>query len=139
MTDTTAQPPRLETLAVQAGTEPDPTTKADKLAFILADCEASAILIQAKLMPVVAEAVAGKAPIFVASTVGPNGQCPAGAELRTDQRSGVDRIGAQHASLGEQHLHTTPFDAQYRAEAKLGFGGGDPALTRYEHHSAVLL
>lgn len=60
------------------------STKTDKLAFILADCEASAILTQAKLMPVVAEAVAGKAPIFVASTLGPNGQCPAGAASFTD-------------------------------------------------------
>jgi amino acid adenylation domain-containing protein len=55
------------------------STKADKLAFILTDCEAAAILTQAKLMPVVAEAIAGKAPIFVASTVAPTGQCPAGA------------------------------------------------------------
>jgi amino acid adenylation domain-containing protein len=60
------------------------STKADKLAFILADCEASAILTQAKLMPVVAEAAAGKAPIFVASTLGPNGECPAGAASLTD-------------------------------------------------------
>ncbi len=60
------------------------STKADKLAFILTDCEASAILTQAKLMPVVADAVAGKAPIFVASTTGPSGQCPAGAASFTD-------------------------------------------------------
>ena len=40
------------------GLQPDqPSTKADKLAFILTDCRAAAILTQAKLLPVVAEAV----------------------------------------------------------------------------------
>jgi len=58
------------------------STKADKLAYIIDDCEAAAILTQAKLMPVVADARAqssGKADIFVASTAAPNGQSPAGA------------------------------------------------------------
>ncbi|OCO99193.1 MULTISPECIES: AMP-binding protein [unclassified Ensifer] len=57
------------------------STKADKLAYIMTDCEAAAILTQAKLMPVVtdAQAQSGKADIFVASTAAPNGQTPAGA------------------------------------------------------------
>lgn len=57
------------------------STKADKLAYIIADCEASAILTQAKLMPIVVEAQeqSGKAGLFVASTAAPNGQTPAGA------------------------------------------------------------
>jgi len=57
------------------------STKADKLAYIIADCEAAAILTQAKLMPVVAEARAfspDKAP-FVASTAAPGGRTPEGA------------------------------------------------------------
>jgi long-chain acyl-CoA synthetase len=57
------------------------STKADKLAYIVADCEAAAILTQAKLMPVVAEALAlapGHAP-FVASTAAPGGRIPDGA------------------------------------------------------------
>lgn len=73
------------------------STKADKLAFILANCEASAILTQAKLMPVVAEAVAGKSSIFVASTVAPSGQSPVGAVSFTDcldaERREVDHHG----------------------------------------------
>ena len=62
----------------------------------------------------------------------------AGAELGAQQRCRVHRVRAQHSGLGEQHLHAASFDAQYGAEAEFGFGGGDPALTRYEHHSAVL-
>lgn len=57
------------------------STKADKLAYIVADCEAAAILTQAKLMPVVAEALAlapGHAP-FVAATAAPGGRIPDGA------------------------------------------------------------
>jgi amino acid adenylation domain-containing protein len=73
------------------------STKADKLAFILADCEAAAVLTQAKLMPVVAEAVAGRPSIFVASTVGLNGQSPAGAVSFSDclvtERREVDHHG----------------------------------------------
>jgi acyl-CoA synthetase (AMP-forming)/AMP-acid ligase II len=44
------------------------STKAEKLAYIIADCDASAILTQAKLMPVVAEACGshGNTGIFVA-------------------------------------------------------------------------
>ncbi|WVT77027.1 AMP-binding protein (plasmid) [Sinorhizobium chiapasense] len=54
------------------------STKADKLAYIITDCEAAAILTQAKLMPIVAEAQAlsGKSDIFVASTTAANGQTP---------------------------------------------------------------
>lgn len=56
------------------------STKADKLAYIIGDCEAAAILTQAKLMPVVAEAraLAADVDLFVASTAAPNGQVPAG-------------------------------------------------------------
>ncbi|ODR88736.1 class I adenylate-forming enzyme family protein [Sinorhizobium alkalisoli] len=57
------------------------STKADKLAYIVTDCEAAAILTQAKLMPVVAEArtiSSGHAP-FVVSTAGPGGRMPDGA------------------------------------------------------------
>lgn len=59
----------------------NPSTKADKLAYIIADCEAKAILTQAKLMPVVTDACAsrGNGGIFVASTVNAGSQCPAGA------------------------------------------------------------
>ncbi|SJM33296.1 class I adenylate-forming enzyme family protein [Mesorhizobium delmotii] len=62
----------------------NPSTKADKLAYIIADCDAAAILTQAKLMPVVAEACGGNTGIFVASTVGADGQCPAGATSLAD-------------------------------------------------------
>jgi len=57
------------------------STKADKLAYIITDCEAAAILTQAKLMPIVAEAQAlsGKSDIFVASTAAANGQTPLNA------------------------------------------------------------
>ncbi|TIP25772.1 MAG: acyl--CoA ligase [Mesorhizobium sp.] len=62
----------------------NPSTKADKLAYILADCDAAAILTHAKLMPVVAEACGGNTGIFVASTVGADGQCPVGAASLAD-------------------------------------------------------
>jgi amino acid adenylation domain-containing protein len=55
------------------------STKADKLGFVAADCEAAAILTQARLMPVVVEAIADRQGVFVASTAGPAGQCPPGA------------------------------------------------------------
>jgi hypothetical protein len=61
------------------------------------------------------------------------GDALAGAELGADQWRGIHRVGPQHASLGEQHLHAASLDAQYGAETELGLGGGDPALTRYEH------
>ncbi|AFL50055.1 long-chain acyl-CoA synthetase [Sinorhizobium fredii] len=56
------------------------STKADKLAYIIADCEAAAILTQAKLMPIVAEAraLSGR-PLFVASTAAPVGRTAEGA------------------------------------------------------------
>ncbi|RWK61764.1 class I adenylate-forming enzyme family protein [Mesorhizobium sp.] len=62
----------------------NPSTKADKLSYIIADCDAAAILTQAKLMPVVAEACGGNTGIFVASTVGADGQCPVGATSLAD-------------------------------------------------------
>ncbi|RWM89196.1 MAG: AMP-dependent synthetase [Mesorhizobium sp.] len=62
----------------------NPSTKADKLAYIIGDCDAAAILTQAKLMPVVGEACGGNTGIFVASTVGADGQCPAGAASLAD-------------------------------------------------------
>ncbi|MGO4620499.1 class I adenylate-forming enzyme family protein [Ensifer sp. 2YAB10] len=57
------------------------STKSDKLAYIITDCEAAAILTQAKLMPTVteAQALSGKSDIFIASTAAPNGQTPANA------------------------------------------------------------
>ncbi|CAH2398979.1 class I adenylate-forming enzyme family protein [Mesorhizobium ventifaucium] len=62
----------------------NPSTKADKLAYIIADCGAAAILTQAKLMPVVAEACGGNTGIFVASSVGADGRCPMGAASLAD-------------------------------------------------------
>ncbi|TIP56193.1 MAG: AMP-dependent synthetase [Mesorhizobium sp.] len=62
----------------------NPSTKADKLAYIIGDCDAAAILTQAKLMPVVTEACGGNTGIFVASTVGTDGQCPVGAASLAD-------------------------------------------------------
>ncbi|MBP1887962.1 class I adenylate-forming enzyme family protein [Sinorhizobium mexicanum] len=57
------------------------STKADKLAYIIGDCDAAAILTQAKLMPIVAEArdLLPGAPPFVASTAAPGGRTPDGA------------------------------------------------------------
>ncbi|MCA1491257.1 acyl--CoA ligase [Ensifer sp. NBAIM29] len=57
------------------------STKADKLAYIVTDCEAAAILTQAKLMPVVAEArtISSAHTPFVVSTAGPGGRMPDGA------------------------------------------------------------
>ncbi|BAT58466.1 long-chain-fatty-acid--CoA ligase [Variibacter gotjawalensis] len=75
------------------------STKADKLTFIVEDCEPSAILTQAKLMPVVTAALDGKADIFTASTHAPEGHCPRGAsslkdcfesEVREVEHGGID-------------------------------------------------
>jgi amino acid adenylation domain-containing protein len=57
------------------------STKADKLAYIIADCEAAAILTQAKLLPIVTEAQtqSGKADLFVACTAASDGHTPAAA------------------------------------------------------------
>lgn len=56
------------------------STKADKLAYVIADCEPAAVLTQAKLMPVVAQArVLSGRPLFVASTRTPSGVTPDGA------------------------------------------------------------
>jgi long-chain acyl-CoA synthetase len=51
------------------------STKADKLAYVITDCEPTAILTQAKLMPVVNQArtVDANRPLFVAATTGPAG------------------------------------------------------------------
>lgn len=70
--------------ALKAGATFSPinaSMKADKLAFILEDCEASAILTQAKLMPVVMQArsISRCAQAFVAATASLDGQCPQGA------------------------------------------------------------
>ncbi|MGO4736939.1 class I adenylate-forming enzyme family protein [Bosea sp. 2KB_26] len=57
------------------------STKADKLAYVIGDCEAAAILTQAKLLPVVTQAralVPGQA-LFVASTQSPAGRPLEGA------------------------------------------------------------
>ncbi|WEX10621.1 class I adenylate-forming enzyme family protein [Chelativorans sp. AA-79] len=55
------------------------STKAEKLAYIISNCEAAAILTQAKLMPVAAEARAlhGK-PLLLISTEGRGGTVPDG-------------------------------------------------------------
>lgn len=61
------------------------STKADKLAYVIGDCEAAAILTQAKLMPVVTQARAlSDQPLFVASTQMPAGQVPDGAAAFED-------------------------------------------------------
>lgn len=56
------------------------STKADKLAYVIGDCEPAAVLTQAKLMPVVTQARAlSERRLFVASTRAPSGHVPAGA------------------------------------------------------------
>lgn len=62
------------------------STKADKLAYIIADCEAAAILTQAKLLPVVtqAQAQSRKANLFVACTAAPDSHMPAGVAAFED-------------------------------------------------------
>jgi amino acid adenylation domain-containing protein len=57
----------------------NPSTKADKLAYIVADCEPAAVLTLARLMPVVSAALAGRDGVFVASTHGADELPPAGA------------------------------------------------------------
>lgn len=54
------------------------STKADKLAYIIDNCQAAAVLTMAKLMPIVTQACAGKS-VFVVSTAAPNGRVPDGA------------------------------------------------------------
>jgi amino acid adenylation domain-containing protein len=60
----------------------NPSTKSDKLAYIMTDCEAAAVLTTAKLIPVVTQArlKAAHGPVFVAATAAPNGRVPEGAE-----------------------------------------------------------
>ncbi len=70
--------------ALKAGATFSPinaSTKADKLAYIITDCEPAAVLTLAKLAPVVAEAkaMAGAQDLFVAATAAPNGTVPEGA------------------------------------------------------------
>jgi len=57
------------------------STKADKLAYIVGDCEPSAVLTQARLAPVALEAraLAGAERLFVAATAAGNGTVPEGA------------------------------------------------------------
>ena len=53
------------------------STKADKLAYLIGDCEPAAILTQAKLMPVVSRARSlSSRPLFIASTPAPSGLVP---------------------------------------------------------------
>lgn len=54
------------------------STKADKLAYIIDNCQAAAVLTTARLMPVVAKARAERS-LFVASTAAVGGQVPEGA------------------------------------------------------------
>lgn len=75
--------------ALKAGATFSPinaSTKADKLAYIIGDCDAAAILTQAKLMPVVTQARAGllDRPIFVASTEAAPDRTPEGAAAFED-------------------------------------------------------
>ncbi|MDK1492349.1 class I adenylate-forming enzyme family protein [Sinorhizobium sp. 7-81] len=70
--------------ALKAGATFSPinaSTKADKLGYIIGDCDAAAILTQAKLMPIVTEArtLHAAAPLFVAATAAGNGRTPEGA------------------------------------------------------------
>jgi acyl-CoA synthetase (AMP-forming)/AMP-acid ligase II len=55
------------------------STKTDKLAYIIADCEPAAVLTQARLMPVVSGALAGRDGVFVACAHGPDEDAPVGA------------------------------------------------------------
>ena len=57
------------------------STKADKLAYIIDDCEAAAVLTQARLMPVVTQARAASAerPLFIVSTQAAPGRVTEGA------------------------------------------------------------
>lgn len=77
----------------------NPSTKADKLAYIVGNCEPSAILTQARLMPVVSEALAGRAGVFVACAHRPDEPVPEGAtslakclaaEARPPAHGGID-------------------------------------------------
>ncbi len=54
------------------------STKADKLAYIVGNCQAKAVLTTARLMPVVAQACAGSS-VFVVATAAPGGRVPDGA------------------------------------------------------------
>lgn len=58
----------------------NPSTKADKLAYLFENCEPAAVLTEARLFPVVAEAMtrSGRKPL-VWSTADRAGNCPAGA------------------------------------------------------------
>jgi amino acid adenylation domain-containing protein len=60
------------------------STKTDKLAYIIADCEPAAVLTQARLMPVVSGALAGRDGVFVACAHGPDEATPAGATSLTE-------------------------------------------------------
>lgn len=54
------------------------STKSDKLAYIIDNCQAAAVLTTARLMPVVAQACTEKS-LFVVSTAAANGRVPDGA------------------------------------------------------------
>lgn len=72
----------------------NPSTKADKLAYLFDNCEPAAVLTEARLFPVVAEAMtrSGRKPL-VWSTADRAGNCPAGA------RSLEEAVGALRPSV----------------------------------------
>ena len=58
----------------------------------------------------------------------------ANAELGTRNRRAVGGIATQHARGGKKHLHIAPFQPNHGAEAKLGFGVGNEALSGDQCH-----
>ncbi|WEX74925.1 acyl--CoA ligase [Sinorhizobium numidicum] len=76
------------------------STKADKLAYIVSDCEARALLTQAKLMPIVTEAraLSSGEPLFVASTASANGSVPGGA-ASFDECLAVEPSPVRHGGI----------------------------------------
>ncbi len=75
------------------------STKADKLAYIVANSGAAAVLTQARLMPVVSSTLTGRDGVFVACAHGPDEQAPPGAvslaqclanEARPPAHGGID-------------------------------------------------
>ncbi len=76
------------------------STKADKLAYIIGDCEAAAIITQAKLAPIAAEAkaMAGAQSLFVAATSAANGATPEGA-ASFEECLKADRTASAHGGI----------------------------------------
>ncbi|GAA2844884.1 amino acid adenylation domain-containing protein [Aminobacter aminovorans] len=78
----------------------NPSTKADKLDFIIGNCRARAVLTQARLLPVVAEAKDGGELIVVSTAAG--GKAPEGAvsfEQSLQSRSALPRHGGIDVDL----------------------------------------